>query len=104
MRRKPTTDTASITQLRGLPAGLQPAVELVGHLCDRQPDLLERVAVAQRDRVVLHRLVVDRDAPRRAYLVLAPVALADGAARVEFSGHPLAQLLVDRAGLLGLAV
>src|SRR5438552_84440 len=70
-------------QLRRAPCGLEPALELVTDLADRQPDLLERVAVAQRHGVVLHRLVVDGDAPRGADLVLAAVALADRPARVE---------------------
>ena len=58
---------------------MQPALELVADLGDREPDLLERVAVAQGDRVVVHRLVVDGDAPRGPDLVLAAVALADRA-------------------------
>src|SRR4051812_22757766 len=42
------------------------ALEHVGQLVDRDPLLLQRVAVAQRDRAVLDRLVVDRDRVRRA--------------------------------------
>src|SRR6478609_9052673 len=79
-------------------------VEHVGEALDRHPLLRERVAVAQGHRAVLERLVVDRDRERRADLVLAPVALADVAAVVVLDGHPLAQLLVDRARLLGVAV
>ena len=43
----------------------------------RHAHLLGGVAVADRDRVVLERVEVDRDAQRRADLVLAAVALAD---------------------------
>ena len=49
---------------------------------DRDPLLRERVALADRDRVVLERLLVDRERERRADLVLAPVAPADLAAVV----------------------
>ena len=41
--------------------------------------LLQRVAVAHRHRAVLHRLAVDRDAERRADLVLPAIAPADRA-------------------------
>src|SRR3954462_2468329 len=69
-------------QLRRAPVGLQPALELVRRLGDRDPDLLQRIAVAQRHGVVLHGLVVDGDAPWGSDLVLAPVALADRATGV----------------------
>jgi hypothetical protein len=48
--------------------------------------------------------VVDRDPERRADLVLAPIALADRAAGVVLGWEATAQVLVDRARLLGLAV
>src|SRR4051812_16580356 len=91
-------------ELGRAPVRVQPALELGTELGDGDARLVERVAVAQRDRLVLERLVVDRDAARRADLVLAPVALADRAAGVELGGHQLAQVLVDPARELGLAV
>ena len=48
--------------------------------------------------------MVDRDRERRADLVLAPVALADVAALVVLGAHVRAQLLVDLARLLRVAV
>src|SRR3954452_8991212 len=41
--------------------GGHPALEHVRQLVDRDAFLLQRVAVAQRDRAVLDRLVIDRD-------------------------------------------
>ena len=59
----------------------------------------ERVAVADRDRVVLERLLVDRERPRRADLVLAAVALADRGRVVVLGRHHAPQLLVQRPRL-----
>ena len=73
-------------------------------LVGRHAVLRERVALAQRDGAVLDRLVVDRDGERRADLVLAPVALADVPAGVVLGAHVPAQLLVDLARALGVAV
>ncbi len=65
--------------------------------------LLRRlVAIAQRHRPVLDRLVVDRDAERRADLVLAPVAPADRARLVVLHGEVRAELRVDLLRLLGV--
>ena len=66
--------------------------------------LRQRVAVAQRHRAVLDALVVDRQAERRADLVLAAVALADRAALVVLGLHRRAQRAVDLARELRLAV
>src|SRR3954447_21179881 len=79
------------------------ALQHVRQLVDRDPLLLQRVAVAQRDRAVLDRLVIDRDRVRRADLVLAPVAPADRAAVVVLGAHPPPQRLVDLARELGVA-
>src|SRR5436309_5219358 len=87
--------TASLAELGRPPRLRQAALELGAELVDRDPRLLERVAVAQRDGAVLERLVVDGHAPRRPDLVLSPVALADRAARVVLGGHAPAQVLVD---------
>src|ERR1043166_8085629 len=73
-------------------------------LADRDAVLLQRVAIAQRDRVVLERLVVDGDRQRRADLVLPPVAAADRPALVVLGADVLAQLEVDLARLLRMAV
>src|SRR3954454_12689775 len=94
----------ALAQLRALPLGGEAPLQLVAQLGDRYARLLERVAVAQRDCVVLHRLMVDGHAPRGADLVLAAVALADRAALVEFGRHALAQVEVDLSRALGLAV
>ena len=72
------------------------------HAGDRHAHLLERVAVAHRHGVVLERLVVDRDRPRRADLVLAAVAAPDRAARVELDLEVRAQLGGQRRGALAL--
>ena len=66
---------------------------------DRDPLLRERVAVADRDRVVLERLLVDRERVRRADLVLAAVAPADLARVVVLGDDGATQLLVQRARL-----
>mmetsp|Transcript_35184 Transcript_35184/g.104341 ORF Transcript_35184/g.104341 Transcript_35184/m.104341 type:complete len:262 (-) Transcript_35184:1114-1899(-) len=76
-------------------------------LGQRQPALLGRVAVAQRHRVVFERLEVDGDAEGRADLVVATVAPADGAGRVELDVVAPLQPLVDVACLckqLGLVL
>src|SRR3954454_767770 len=101
-----TTEPASGRRpgLRRGPGLLQPPAQLVGQLGDRDADLLEGVAVTERDRVVVHRLVVDRYPPRGPDLVLAAVALADRAACVVLGRHQLPQLLVDLARLLRLSV
>ena len=81
---------------------VQALVEQLAHAADRHAHLLERVAVAHRDGVVLERLVVDRDRPGRADLVLAAVAAADRAARVELDLEVRAQLGGERGGALAL--
>src|SRR5690606_37591004 len=95
---------AASAELQRLPGLAEAPLQLRPDLLGRQAELLERVAVAAGHRAVLHRLVVDGDAPRRADLVLAAVALADRAARVVLGRHPLAQVLVDRPRPLRLAV
>src|SRR4051794_4081340 len=69
-------------ELRRGPRRGQARVQLVRERGDRDPLLGQRVAVAERDGVVLERLVVDGDAVGRADLVLPAVALADRAALV----------------------
>src|SRR5664280_1463142 len=70
------------------------------HLRDIDPDLLHRVAVADRGLAVLERVDVDADAPRRADLVLAPVELADRG-RVVVDGHDvLRQVVAEGVALL----
>src|SRR5690349_15698223 len=51
----------------------------VAHCVGRDALLLERVAIPNRDRPILHRLPIDRNAIRRADLILTPVAPADRA-------------------------
>src|SRR5690606_1013676 len=72
-----------------------------------RPDALlrERIAVAHRDRPVLHRLAIDRHAPRRARLVLPAVATADRARIVvERGDRGRAQRAVQLRRQLGHAV
>ena len=51
--------------------------DFIHDAADRQADLFERVAIAQRDGSGGHRVAIDGDAPRGADLVLAAIALAD---------------------------
>src|SRR5690606_19314443 len=67
--------------------------------------LLERVAVPNGHRAILHRLPVDRDAPRRARLVLPAVAPADRARIVvERRNSRGAQCAVQFIAELGHAI
>jgi hypothetical protein len=59
--------------------------------------LRERVAVPHRDRLVLERLIVDRERERRPDLILAPVAAADRAAVVVLGAVAAAELFVECA-------
>src|SRR3954447_25981896 len=72
-------------------------VEPGGHAFERQPLLGERVAVADGDGAVLQRHVIDREGPRRADLVLPPVAPPDVSAVVVLHEMPGPQLLVEPA-------
>ena len=74
---------------------------------DGNADLLHRVAFADGNSVVRRGLVVadgrkvDRDAVRRADLVLAAIALADGAGVVVVQHEVAAQVLIDLSCGLG---
>src|SRR5690242_19109493 len=70
--------------------------------CD--PVLLQCVAVTNRDRLVLRRLAVHRDAEGRADLVLPAIAAADGAGFVVEHRELLAQLVGELVCELGHAV
>ena len=70
----------------------------------RDPLLRHGVAVAHRHRAVLRALVVHRDAQRRADLILAAVALADGRRLVVVHVVPALQRLVDLLRPLRLSV
>src|SRR3954449_12609878 len=61
--------------------------------------LAHRVALPHGHRVVLERVEVDRQAERRADLVLPAVAAADGAGVVEVDVPALPQLGGEVAGL-----
>src|SRR2546429_6958726 len=63
------------------------------HLRRRDALLPERIAIADRDRPVLHRLTVDGDPEGRPDLVLPAVAPPDRARLVEEDGERLPQLL-----------
>ena len=94
-----STRKMRITLLRRLPVLGQLVLDESARACDRDPLLRERVAVADRHRVVLERLLVDRERVRRADLVLAPVAAADLARVVVLGDDRPAELLVQPARL-----
>ena len=95
---------------RHLAVTLEDAVEVGGHqkpslaaiadgqLVDRHAHLLGGVAIADRDGTVLERVEVDRDAQRRADLVLTAVALADRLRLVVVDHVAVGQRGVDLAG------
>src|SRR5205823_3854095 len=60
-----------------------------------EADLRHRVAVAQRDRAVLHGVVIDGDTEGRADLVLAAVAPPDRARLIVVDREVLAERVVD---------
>src|SRR5580704_8702289 len=91
-------------QLGGAPRRERASLDLLGDALDRQSFLCERVTIAQRERVVLDALVVDRKAQRRTYLVLAAVAPADRAAVIVLGMRARAHRTVDLARELGLPV
>src|SRR5690242_7555355 len=68
------------------------------------PDLAHRVAITQRDRAVLHGVVIDRDAERRPDLVLAAIAAADRTGLVVVDREVVAERVVDAPRPLRLAV
>src|SRR5690625_101358 len=72
--------------------------EVVLDLVDAHPLLAHVVALADRDRLVVEGLEVDRDAQRGADLVLTAVAAADGTGVVEVDVPALAQ---TRSEVLG---
>src|SRR5581483_3295580 len=107
--RLPATTPTKAARRRALPrrrdapsSSRREAVEQKLLRClQRDALLLERVTVAQRHGAVGERLLVDRERPRRADLVLAAVALADRGRVVVLGRHRPAQVLVERARLLG---
>src|SRR5581483_10930992 len=82
------------------PGLVEPVAHELDRALERDPLLRETVAVADRDCPVVERLVVDRERPRRADLVLASVALADRGGVVVLRGHDAAEVLVERPCLL----
>ena len=68
---------------RRVSGALQPLREVGVQALERHALLRHRVAVAHGDGAVVERVEVDRDAERRADLVLAAVAAADRAGVVE---------------------
>ncbi len=93
-----------VVELRGAPRRAQAALELAGEVVDGGPDLGERVAVADGHGPIFQRLVVDRHCPGSADLVLAAVAAPDRAALVVLDLEGFAQLQVNLARQLRLAV
>src|SRR5947207_10023777 len=87
--------SCALISLRRLPL-LRQAVEHEGAGArDRNPLLRERVAVADGDRLVLDRLLVDREGKGCADLVLTPVAPPDLSRVVVLRHHRPAELLVQ---------
>src|SRR5690606_29083068 len=66
--------------------------QVLGDLVQRHALLAHRVTVADRHGLVVERVEVDRDAERRADLVLAAVTAADRAGVVEVDVPVPAQL------------
>ena len=94
--RVPARGVVGLVALGRRPGPGERVLQVRGGSADRQPLLGQRVAFADRDRVVLERLVVDRERERGADLVLPAVAAADRAAVVVLDEVPLPQLLVQR--------
>src|SRR5690606_24711373 len=61
----------------GRASAADPLAQIRRQLADGHPLLRARVALANRDGIARQRVAVDRDAVRRAGLVLAAVAAAD---------------------------
>ena len=78
-------------------APLQALREVGVQALERHALLAHRVAVAHGDGAVVERVEVDRDAERRADLVLAAVAAADRAGVVEVDVPLAAQVVGDLA-------
>ena len=57
--------------------------------------LLHGIPLTDRDAAVRLRIKVHGQAPRRADLILPPVALADGTAFIEFAVIVFAQFVID---------
>ena len=76
--------------------------EIGNQLCDRDADLLHRVAVADGHALILLvRIEIIGNAVRRADLILTAIALADRAGVVEIDHEMLGEHLIDLVGLLG---
>ncbi len=101
MVERGTGSPGSYAPVVGPLPGADPLGEVGGEILGRDPLLRGRVAVADRDRAVLHALRVDRDAEGGPDLVAARVALADRRALVVDAAERVAQALVDRAAHLG---
>src|ERR1700731_2548696 len=79
---KPRTDKSrggaiSLTPARVLARPANSIADFFDEPRDRHPLLGHRIAIAQRHRIVFHRLMIDRDAVGRAHFVLPPIASAD---------------------------
>src|SRR5687767_7049441 len=85
--------------LRGNPLG-----DVRTELVSGNADLLERVSVTNRDRAVLRRLTIDRDAERRAHLILPTIPPADRATVVVEHRERAAEIISDAVRHLGHAV
>ena len=77
---------------------LDQAADFLEAIVDLDAPLLQRVAVADRDRAVGERLAVDGDAERRADFVLAAIAAADRALLVVEDVEVRLQVAIDLAG------
>src|SRR5215208_6398968 len=102
-RRRRSTDSVVVFSILLLPPSSSVANPLRDHLLHLRGGnalLLQGVAVADRDRTVLHRLTVDRDAEGRADLVLPSVAPADRAGLVVEHRQGAPQSLGELVGEL----
>src|SRR5680860_1689801 len=82
-------------------AAEQALCQVVLDLVQRHPLLNHRVAFAHRHSVVVNGVEVDGYAERRADLVLATVAAADGTCVVEVNHPALTELRSPVLGLRG---
>src|SRR6478752_3229404 len=83
-------------RLRRGPVPLQRVVQPRADAADREPLLRKRVPVPHGDGLVLERLFVDGEGPRRPYFVLPTITPADLATVVVLDDLVPAQFLVER--------
>ena len=74
--------------------------QIVLDLIQRNPYLLHGITVADGNALIVFGIKIICNAERRTYLILAAIALADGARVVEINHEALGELIVKLARLL----